>query len=202
MLYYNGGHEVKAVYWLTGLIILSFILQMAIPGFTDAFIFDPTTALAKPYTILTTMFLHASFSHIFFNLLALIMFGPIVESRVGAKAFLIIYFLSGIVGGVLYWLTIIAGIIPPLPALGASGAIYGILAAAAVFFPQLVVYVWFIPMRMRTALVVWFLMEFFGVFDVGSGIASAAHLGGLIVGYLYAKSLKDRENRWLYPDSF
>ncbi len=187
----------SAVAWLTLLILLTFVLQLTIPGFPQAFIFNPKTALTKPWVFVTSMFLHAGLEHLFFNLFALIMFGPLVESRIGSKEFLKIYFLSGIGGSVLYWLTIELGLAPAIPALGASGAIYGIMAAAAVYFPRLIVYSFgFIPLKMRDALILWFAMEFLGIFNPYSGIASAAHVGGIIIGYLYAKRLKREENWW------
>ncbi len=183
--------DAGAVTILTIMILATFLLQLAIPGFTEMFVFNPSTFLQQPWTLITSMFLHGGISHIFFNLFALLMFGPIVERKIGKINFFYLYFLSGIVGGLLYWLTIIIGIIPPLPALGASGAIYGVMAAAAVFFPNMRVYIMgMLPLTMKSALVLWIIMEFLGVFNVGSGIASAAHLGGILVGYLYAKKLQ------------
>ena len=188
----------KAVEMLAGAIIVSFLLQVAVPGYTEAFIFKPELLLSEPWRIVTSMFLHGGLSHIFLNLFALIMFGPIVEARMGREEFLKVYFLSGIGGSLLYWATIALGIIPPFPALGASGAIYGIMAAAAVFYPNLVVYVWFVPMRMREALVLWVVLTFMGSFNPYSGVADAAHLGGIIVGYLYAKAFRrEREEWWM-----
>ncbi|MCX8205806.1 MAG: rhomboid family intramembrane serine protease, partial [Candidatus Micrarchaeota archaeon] len=79
-----------------------------------------------------------------------------------------------------------AGIAPPVPALGASGAIYAILGALAIVAPDMVVFLMFIPLRMRQAAVLWVIIEFFGTFNTMSGIASAAHLGGLVLGLAYA----------------
>ncbi|RME79062.1 MAG: rhomboid family intramembrane serine protease [Methanobacteriota archaeon] len=185
---------------LTGIIIASFLLQIAIPGYTEALIFSPAKALTEPWRFVTSIFLHGGVGHIFFNLFALIMFGGIVENRIGSKEFLKLFFVAGIGGSILYYLSIVMGIVPPLPALGASGAIYGVMAAAAVFFPDLRVFVFFIPMLMRDALILWVVLEFFGVFNAASGIASAAHLGGIAVGYLYAKMFKKKElsNWWSY----
>jgi len=173
-------------FYLIAVMFLVFFLQL-IPGFTEAFIFDPALALSQPWRFITSMFLHGDFTHIFFNMLALLMFGPILESRVGTKKFLMFFFIGGIVGSLLYYLTIIVGIAPPVPALGASGGIYTILGALAVLTPDLVVYLWFVPMRMSMAAIVWVILEFLGTFNPYSGIASAAHLGGLIFGWLYAK---------------
>lgn len=167
-----------------------FLLQLLIPPFTDDFIFDPALALSQPWRFVTSMFLHADLTHIFFNAYALFMFGTILESRVRPKDFLVIYFGAGLLGGLFYYLTYVLGMIPPLPALGASGAIYGILGAVAVLLPDLRIFFLFIPMRMRHAAILWMIIEFLGTFDISSGIASAAHLGGLIFGLAYAWHLK------------
>ncbi len=138
------------------------------------------------------MFLHADLSHIFFNCYALFLFGSILESRVSKTEYLSIYFISGIAGGLLYLITIYLGIIDPNPALGASGAIYGILGAVAVLLPEMTIFVWFFPMKMKHAAIFWALIEFAGSFNRASGIGSAAHLGGLLVGILIAFYLKNR----------
>jgi membrane associated rhomboid family serine protease len=73
------------------------------------------------------------------------------------------------------------------------------LAAAAVFFPNAVVFIWFFPMRMREAFWLWLFLELFGSFNPSSMIASAAHLGGLLAGYFYAKKILEEEQMiwWL-----
>ncbi len=184
-------------FYLIGIMFLVFFLQ-TIPGFTEAFIFNPTVALSQPWRFVTSIFLHADLTHIFFNMLALLMFGPILENRVGQNRFLMMFFAGGIIGSVLYYLTIVVGIAPAVPALGASGAIYAILGALAVLTPELVIYMWFVPMRMGMAVFVWVAIEFIGTFNMSSGIASAAHLGGLAFGFIYAK-LFERPDPPRYP---
>jgi len=182
---------------LAFIIFIVFLLQIIIPGLTEAFYFMPSKALQEPWRFITSIFLHADFSHLFFNLYALILFGAVLERNVKRSDFLKIFFLSGLSGSLLYYLTILAGISPPKPALGASGAIYGILGAVGFLLPNLVVYVFFFPMRMKHAVIFWLIVEFIGTFNVYSGIASAAHLGGLIVGYLYARQIKiERSEEW------
>lgn len=172
---------------ILGALFVVFLMQMIFPGLTEAFMFYPDKALSQPWLFVTAIFLHANLTHLFFNSYALFLFGPLVERKMGKKEFLKIFFGSGILGSFLYWLTYVVGIIPPIPALGASGAIYGIMAAAAVLYPNLRIFMFFFPMRLREAVVVWFIISFIGTFDISSGIAAAAHLGGLIFGYLYAK---------------
>ena len=178
--------------YLLAAIGLIFVLQLIIPSLTDNFIFDPTLAISQPWRFVTSMFLHANITHIFFNAYALFMFGIILERKVSDRDYLTIYFSAGLLGGLLYYLTYVIGMIPPIPALGASGAIYGILGAVAVLMPDLRIFFWFIPMRMRDAAILWVIIEFLGSLDISSGVASAAHLGGLLFGIAYAWHLKQK----------
>ncbi|MEM4295505.1 MAG: rhomboid family intramembrane serine protease, partial [Candidatus Anstonellales archaeon] len=142
-------------------------------------------------------FLHAGFLHLFLNLYAFILFGSILEKRVGPIEIIKIFLLSGISGSLFYYLATLLNINPGLPALGASGAVFGIMGATAVFFPNLVIFIWFMPMRMKQAVIFWFILEFLSTFNINSGIASAAHLGGLVIGYLYAKYIiKKQSSEW------
>ncbi len=175
-------------FYLIGLMVAIFFMQM-IPGVTEALIFDPLLALSQPWRFLTSMFVHEGVEHLFFNMLAMLMFAPILERRIGAIKLLLVFIAAGIIGSVLYYATIVTGFAPPVPALGASGGIYGILGAMTVLTPNLVVYVMFFPMRMREAAAVWIILELLGTFNPYSGIASAAHLGGLIFGILYARHM-------------
>jgi membrane associated rhomboid family serine protease len=187
----------KATELLLSIIIVSFILQFLVKGFTEAFYFDPDKAFTEPWRFITSMFLHGNSLHIFLNAFGLLMFGPILERKVGSKEFIKIFFISGIVGNALYYLTVNIGLAIDLPALGASGGLFGIMAATAVLMPKLVVYIWFFPMYMSQALILWFITEFIGTFDMSSGIASAAHLGGLLTGYIYAKKFfREQEIEW------
>ena len=178
---------------LLAALAIVFVLQLMIPPLTGAFIFDPQLAFSQPWRFVTSMFLHADITHIFFNGYALFLFGGILESRARNRDFLVIYFGAGLLGGFLYYATYLLGIIPPIPALGASGAIYGILGAVAMLAPDMrLLFMGFVPMSMRTAAIAWFAMEFLGTFDMSSGVASAAHLGGLVFGLAYGWYLKGR----------
>jgi hypothetical protein len=179
------------------LLAVIFAAQTLVPGFTQLFWFNPSSVLTQPWGFLTAIFLHGSLLHLFFNGFALLMFGPFLEQKIGSRKFLELFLISGVLGSVFYYLFILAGITPPLPALGASGAIYGILGALAILTPNLMILVWFIPMNMRQAAVFWVILELFGTFNPASGIASAAHLGGLVVGAAYAKYFfKPQREAW------
>ena len=173
--------------YLLAVLGIVFVVQTAVPGFTQALWLDPAHLLTQPWGLVTDIFLHASWLHLFFNAFALVMFGPFLEQRIGSKRFLELFFAAGIAGSVLYCLVYFIGIGGGVPALGASGAIYGILGALAVLAPNMMVLVMFVPMPMRAAAIVWVLLEFFGTLTPGTGVASAAHLGGLFLGFAYAK---------------
>jgi len=182
--------------YLLAIIGIVFVLQL-VTGINDgpvtvSFIFDPLLAFSEPWRFISSIFLHGSLTHIFFNAYALYMFGSVLETQVSKKDYLVIFFGAGLLGGLLYYSTYLLGIIPPIPALGASGAIYGILGAVAILLPDLRIFMFFFPMRMREAAFVWIFLELIGTFDITSGIASAAHLGGLIFGLAYAWNLKRR----------
>ncbi|MDO8554052.1 MAG: rhomboid family intramembrane serine protease [Candidatus Micrarchaeota archaeon] len=182
-------------FYLLVVIVLSYIAQLAFPWYTNLLIFAPQLALSEPWRFVTSIFLHSTkdILHIFFNCYALFLFGTILESKVTKKDFLTIFFMGGIIGSILYYLTIMIGIIPPIPALGASGAIYAVLGATAVMLPEMRIYMWFFPVKMKYAVIFWILMETFGTFSVASGIASAAHLGGLAFGLIYTKYFIKKE---------
>ena len=165
--------------------IVVFLIQTM--GFLDSFAFTPALALQQPWTFVTSIFLHAGFFHLFINMLVLFFLGTFLESRVGSTNFVILFLLSGIVGSVGYMITAAD---PMIPAVGASGAIYGILGALAVLTPLAMVWIWgLIPMPMIAVAFLWGLLDFLGLFGV-SDIAHGAHLGGLFVGILFGFYLR------------
>ena len=171
---------------------IAFLLQLAIPSFTETFYLDPSSVASVPWQIITSMFLHGGFSHIFFNGFTLLMFAPYLEQLIGGRRFLAVYFGTGIAASLLYLAGAYSGITAPLPALGASGAIMGVLGTFAMLRPQMQLYVWFIPMPMYAAVPLWFLLDLLGVFNPTSTIGNLAHIGGLLAGlaygYFYKKS--------------
>lgn len=159
--------------------VISFVLQL-IPGYFDLFALYPKVVAYRPWTLVSYIFIHKDFFHLFFNMLFLFFFGPELERRIGGKRFLVLFFLSGIVAGFGYVLwSLFTGI--PAPGVGASGALYGIFACLAVLAPRLQVYFYFIPIRITYALI---LFALFDILLIGSKdmIAHAAHLSGLAVG--------------------
>jgi membrane associated rhomboid family serine protease len=137
------------------------------------------------WRLFTYMFLHGGLGHVFFNMLALFMFGSVLEREWGPREFLKYYLLTGLGGGLCYALFNFGSLVPTV---GASGAIYGLLVAYAVLFPESVIYIWFvIPMKAKWFAVVFGVIEFLASFQAGSQVAHLAHLGGMAIGYVYLK---------------
>lgn len=134
---------------------------------------------------ITYMFLHANFMHIFFNMFALIIFGPALEMTWGSKKMLIYYTLCGLGGGAAHILIspMIAGGAAPL--VGASGAIFGLLAAFGLMYPdQPLLLMFFVPMKAKYAVLFYILLEVMSL-PANDGVGHLAHLGGAVVGIIY-----------------
>lgn len=169
-------------------ILVFFIYQLTSDTWIDLAFF-PAFAFYEPWTFITSIFLHADFLHLFFNLFALFFFGIYLERIIGNGSFAALFILSGIVGNFGYLLTASN---PYIPAIGASGAIYGIIGTLAVIAPSLLVYIYgFIPVPMALAAAIWALIDIAGLF-VPTGVAHGAHLGGMVVGLIYGTYVRAR----------
>lgn len=167
--------------------VIVFLLQKFIPGLTELFMLVSHDILARPWILITSMFLHANSTHLLFNMYALLIFGPLIEQRIDIKRFLTIYFGSGIVAGLVFSLFQLLILKTPGAAVGASGGMMGIIGMTIMLLPNLrVLFFFIIPMSMRTAGIVIAIIDLVGVFGIGiPGIANVAHLGGLICGVFY-----------------
>jgi len=130
------------------------------------------------------MFMHAGFTHILFNMLALWMFGMELEHVLGSRKFLTFYLLCGLGGGLANLL--IAPMFTSVgPTIGASGAVYGVLLAFGMMFPDRPIYIYFLlPIKAKYFVLMYMALEIFSVGSV-DGIAHFAHLGGALVGFVY-----------------
>lgn len=140
----------------------------------------------EPWQLVSYMFLHGSLGHIFFNLFALWIFGQAIENFWGTKRFTIYYFLTGIGAAIIHMFIGGGG----APTVGASGAVYGILLAFGMMFPDryIVLLIPPIPIKAKYFVAIFGAIELFsGVLSPGSGIAHFAHLGGMIVGFILIK---------------
>ena len=157
--------------------------------------FFPTSEYFKPFQIVTHMFMHGNVGHLFFNMFGLFMFGPPLESVWGAKRFLGFYLITGfgalglhllatyvemsMMGGSPYLINV--------PMLGASGAIFGLLAGFGMIFPNATIMLLFppIPMKAKYFVLIYAVIELFlGVSNFNAGVAHFAHVGGAIFGVL------------------
>jgi membrane associated rhomboid family serine protease len=138
-----------------------------------------------PWQLFTYMFLHGGFSHLFFNMLALWMFGMELENVWGSKKFLIYYLSCGFGAAIanLLWALLIA---QGAPTVGASGAVYGILVAFGMLFPDRPIYLYFLlPRKAKYLITGYIVLELYsGIVGTQSGIAHFAHLGGAAVGFV------------------
>jgi membrane associated rhomboid family serine protease len=145
------------------------------------------------WQLLTYGFLHGGLAHLFFNMFALYMFGPAIESRLGERRFLI-YYLACVIGAAVLQLWVGAGTDSyPAPTVGASGGVFGLLLAFGMFYPHQKLMLLFPPIPMPA----WLFVTLYGLLELylgvsgrgmsgsgGGGIAHFAHLGGLLTGFL------------------
>jgi len=144
------------------------------------------------WQMVTYLFLHGGFLHILFNMLALYMFGTELEWLWGTSRFLRFYFITG-VGAALC--SIIVSPNSTIPIIGASGAIYGLLAAYGLLFPDRTLLLYFvIPIKAKYFVLILGAITFWSsITATGGGIAHVAHLGGMIFGWIYLRGLPFRD---------
>ena len=173
--------------FVLGLIIVNTVIFLLESFAPDTFIYlfglVPPLITQKLYIwqFVTYMFLHGSFWHLFFNMFALYIFGTELEMHWGAKKFLTYYFITGIGSGLCaYFFT-------DVPTIGASGAIYGLLLAYGMTFPNRLLLVFFVfPMKAKYFVIIFGIIELFlSIQGTSDGIAHIAHLGGMLFGLLY-----------------
>lgn len=139
-----------------------------------------------PWQLVTYGFLHGGFTHLFFNMFALWMFGRRIEAYWGTKRFVIYYFIC-VIGAALVNLFVLALQGRPSLTLGASGGVFGILLAYGMMFPnnRVVLLIPPIPMKAKWFVILYGVLELsFGVTGIGPSIAHFAHLGGMLFGFL------------------
>jgi hypothetical protein len=182
------------------LCIFSFILQIFIPGYMQLLQLVPAWVLEGRHlwTLVTHMFVHSGFTHLFFNMLVLFFFGPELERRAGKKIFMYVYFTAGLVAAIAYTLTSSS---PYTPVVGASGAIMGVFASLALIAPDIRVYVYFIPMQITHALILFVLLDFL-LLGSNDMIAHTAHLSGALVGLLMGSRIKRAQMRYNYDNTY
>lgn len=190
MSYNNTGNRFQSTTPVVlNLIIINalvFVAQMAFDGDTAKIttllaLWPLKTTFFEPYQLVTHMFTHGGWGHILFNMFALWSFGTTLERVWGPKRFLIFYLACGLAAGVAQLF------LSDAPAVGASGAIMGLLAAFGYLFPntELLVFPVPFPVKAKYFIAVIAAIDLFGgVYSTGSNIAHFAHLGGLVMGFI------------------
>lgn len=175
--------------WVKRLLIanaLVFLISWAVGPVRvfDLFAFSPEHIWARPWGILTYMFLHAGLWHLLMNLLFIFFFGPPLESRWGSAVFIKFYLICGL-GGVLLSFFFSDAVI-----VGASAACYGMMLAFAMIWPNTNVYIWgLVPVRVKWLVIFLVALSFASAIGPNrDGIAHLAHLGGAVAGFLMMKS--------------
>ena len=186
---------------------------------------DVHSVFFRPHQLVTHLFMHGSFTHILFNMFALWMFGSVLENYLGPKKFLIFYMASGLGAGLLHLGVLymenapVMEIFRHLPlaqqeellyspnfrvntaTVGASGAVFGCLAAFGYLFPNSLIYLYFfIPIKAKWFVILYAAGELFlGIRNsAGDNVAHWAHLGGAIVGFLLVYFWKKNRHRRFY----
>jgi membrane associated rhomboid family serine protease len=153
------------------------------------------------WELVTYLFLHSltTFTHILFNMLMLWMFGAPVEETWGTKRFLQYYFLCGVGAGICHVVVNLLLGNPHQPVLGASGAIFGLLLAFGMLFPEQVILLFFLfPIKAKYMVMIFGAIEFLSAFQPNSGVSNLAHLGGMLFGYFYIKNQFGAKRARLY----
>jgi membrane associated rhomboid family serine protease len=175
--------------------VLMYFATRYLWGNPDRFIlalFYPTSDFFHPYQLVTHMFMHADINHLLLNMLGLYMFGSSLEAFWGSKKFLFFYLFCGFGSMILYLLVryLEVGLnVDNTPMLGASGAIFGLMAGYAMLFPNNIISLLFPPISLpaKYFVLIYAAAELFfglGIVNVGKGVAHFAHLGGALFGFL------------------
>ena len=203
MFYFPMGREEafepKVVKWLIIANGVMFIITLIYTPLFYLLALVPSYVLngQRLWTLVTHMFLHAGFLHIFLNMYALFIFGPECEKEFGHLGFLILYFTSGLVGALLHILLTPA---KNTPAVGASGAIFGVMAAFAILYPRrrlgVFFFVGFIVLPAWALVVIFAIIEtLYFIVGIPDFVAHMAHVGGMLGGALFTFIYKRTRRR-------
>ena len=193
---FGPGPLTPAIKALVAANVAAFLAALVVPAITPSFGFRPADVVGslRLWQLVTYMFLHGGIFHLLFNMLALWMFGVELERTWGSRFFTKFYFIAG--GGAA--LTTLLLSFTPLPfadqlydslTIGASGAVYGVLLAYAMYFPHRPIYLYFVfPVPAKYFVIIIGAISLLSSMNgPGGGVAHTTHLGGLIAAYLYLK---------------
>jgi len=184
----------KPIWFLIGANVLLFLATLIVPSLQSFLSLRLVNFFHYPWTLITSMFMHGGFWHLFANMLTLFFFGTFLLQLIGARNFLIIYFLGGIIGNIFFLIASLYGIgaTPYTGVVGASGAIYTLGGILAVMTPNLRVYIFgLFPVPLWIAVLLGFVIIF-------PGVAWQAHLGGLLTGLVAGLIFRQRARRYYF----
>jgi membrane associated rhomboid family serine protease len=195
---FGPGPLTPAIKTLVAANVAMFLISLVVPAVTAQLGLRPADVFGKLalWQPVTYMFLHSGIFHLLFNMLALWMFGTELERLWGQRYFLKFYFVCGIGAGLL---TIVFSFLPfdfsralyESLVIGASGAIYGLLLAYGLYFPDRPILMFLLfPIPAKYFVMIIGAIAFYSSLGATGGVASATHLGGLVVGYLYLKGAR------------
>jgi membrane associated rhomboid family serine protease len=179
------------VLWLIGINILVFLAEQILGSRLIVTLFSMIPALVVGrywlWSFVTYMFLHAGFGHIFFNMFALFVFGTQVERQMGSKEFLLFYLVSGVLAGVFSFAVYFFAGAYGVSLVGASGAIFAVQLAYAVYYPNSLIYLWgILPLRAPVMVLGFTAVELISMVTGRAGnVAHITHLAGFGIGWLY-----------------
>jgi membrane associated rhomboid family serine protease len=179
------------VLWIIGVNILVLLAERVFDPRWIEYLFAMIPALVVErhwlWTFVTYMFLHDGFSHIFFNMLALFIFGTHVERQMGSREFLLYYLSSGVLAGVFSFAVYYFSGAYMIKLMGASGAIFAVQLAYAVYYPNSLVYLMgILPLRAPVMVLGFTALELFSMITRrGGNVAHITHLAGFGIGWLY-----------------
>ena len=192
------------VKWLLIINVAVFLPTILIPGlrviiFKWFSVFPVTLGMTLQFwRQITYQFLHVGPWHIFWNMMVLYFFGPMLERHWGSKKFLTFYLVCGAMGGLLYPFLVLVGWLGAAPLVGASGSILGMLAAGGILFPNMIVLVMFvIPVKLRILAIIFAAISVITLLrpdQFTNAGGQAAHLGGMVAGavYVFSQSWRDK----------
>jgi membrane associated rhomboid family serine protease len=201
-----GGVYRSATFALIVMNAVAFLAQLVVePRFPSAteFLALSSGGLRHGYVwqLLTFQFMHANFTHLLFNCLAIYMFGSEVEEAVGRRSFWTLYLSSGVFGGLFQALLgiLLPGTMFEAPVVGASAGAFGLTAAFALLFPdRIILLFFFIPLRAKYLLPLSMVLAVALMFtpSQGAGVAHAAHMGGMAAGYVFVRYAVHWNFKW------
>jgi len=179
--------------WLLIINVVVFVVSYMIPRLGSVFFYwfsvlpETFGMSVQVWRLITYQFLHDGFRHIILNMLILYFFGPMLEGQWGSRKFLVFYLICGAMGGILYTLLVFAGALKVGFLVGASGAICGLLAAGAILYPHMRVYVFFgiFPLKFYVLAIILACISFMSVTQSANAGGEAAHLAGMAAGAAY-----------------